>query len=87
MISSLELRHVIESAFLPMKCVCKIEPDGSMFIQIFDQSTGKEELTVTGIDPSGLGSSRAIASLVTELKEDMRLRSLAPERRNKAHKA
>ncbi|MEQ4502082.1 MULTISPECIES: DUF1652 domain-containing protein [Pseudomonas] len=70
-----------------MKCVCTIEPDGSMFIQIFDQSTGKEELTVTGIAPSCLGSSRAIASLVTELKEDMRRRSLAPERRNKAHKA
>ncbi|EGH74634.1 DUF1652 domain-containing protein [Pseudomonas syringae] len=87
MISSLELRHIIETAFLPMKCVCTIVPDGSMFIQIFDQSTNKEELTVAGIDPSGLGSSRAIASLVTELKEDMRRRSLAPERQDRVYKA
>ncbi|QGT81566.1 DUF1652 domain-containing protein [Pseudomonas coronafaciens] len=86
MISSLELRHIIESAFLPMRCVCTIAPNGSMTVQIFDQDTNREELTVTCIDVSGLVSARAIAALVVELKEDMRIRRLAPDRQERAYK-
>ncbi|WP_054989954.1 DUF1652 domain-containing protein [Pseudomonas coronafaciens] len=86
MISSLELRHIIETAFLPMRCVCTIAPNGSMTVQIFDQDTNREELTVTCIDVSGLVSARAIAALVMELKEDMRLRRLAPGRQDRAYK-
>lgn len=73
MISHLELRHIVEAAFLPKKCRCTVGPSGSMMVQIFDQDSGKEELTVTGIDSSGIVSARAIARLVVEIKEEMRL--------------
>jgi hypothetical protein len=73
MISHLELRHIVETAFLPKKCICTIEPAGSMTIQIFDQNSDMEELTVTGIDSSRLVSSRAIAALIGEIKEEARI--------------
>lgn len=73
MISHIELRHIVETAFLPKKCVCTIEPPGSMTVQIFNEDSGTEELTVTGIDPSRLVSSRAIASLVVEIKEEAKI--------------
>jgi hypothetical protein len=86
-ISSLELRHIVETAFLPMRCVCTIAPDGSMTVQIFDQNTNREEITVTGIDVSGLVSARAIAALVMELKEDLKNRHLVPNWHEKGRKA
>lgn len=86
MISNLELRHIIETAFLPMRCVCTNGPDGSLMIQIFDQVTNREELTVAGIDSSQLVSSRAIAALVMDLKEELRYRNLAPDVRGMARK-
>ncbi|PBP70030.1 hypothetical protein CCL21_11735 [Pseudomonas syringae] len=86
MISNLELRHIIEQAFLPMKCVCINAPDGSLMIQILDQDTNKEELTVTGVDPSGLGSSRAIAALVLELKEELKHRHLTTDRQERGQR-
>ncbi|AXH55462.1 DUF1652 domain-containing protein [Pseudomonas amygdali pv. lachrymans] len=86
MISSLELRHIIEQAFLPMKCICINVPDGSLTIQIFSQNTEKEELTVTGVDASGLGSSRAIAALVLELRDELKHRHLSPGQRERAYK-
>lgn len=72
MISVLELRHIVETAFLPKKCICSISPRGSMTVQIFNQETGMEELTVAGIDSSRIVSSRAIAALVAEINEEMR---------------
>lgn len=73
MISNLELRHIVETAFLPARCLCTIDPTGSMTVQIFQSEAGMEEFTVTGIDSSRLTTSRAIAELVGELKEDMNL--------------
>jgi len=75
MISSLELRHIIESAFLPMKCVCSTRPGGSLMIQLVDPATQQELLTVAGVDTKTLRSSRAIAKLVLEIKEEVRLRA------------
>lgn len=72
MISTLELRHIIETAFLPTRCVCSIRHD-SLNIQLIDPSNQQELLTVAGIDPKALGSSRAIANLISEIKEEVRL--------------
>jgi hypothetical protein len=80
MLSRLELRHIIENAFLPKACSCSITPRGSMTIQLFNPNTREEELVVTGIDPATLVSSRAIAALVGEIKEEARMKPSAPER-------
>ncbi len=43
-------------------------------IQLINPVTQVEELTVAGIDPVDLSSSRAIAKFVVEIKEEARLR-------------
>ncbi|MFS2159044.1 DUF1652 domain-containing protein [Pseudomonas sp. Pseusp122] len=84
MISSLELRHIIEAAFLPTKCACTISSDGSMTIQLTSPENAEEQLTVTGIDSASLASSRSIAALVAELKEELRLGRLTIQERVQA---
>ena len=80
MLSHIELRHVIEKAFLPKICRCSISPRGSMTIQIFNPDTREEELVVTGIDLAALVGSRAIAALVGEIKEEALMKSVVSER-------
>ncbi|KPW48668.1 DUF1652 domain-containing protein [Pseudomonas syringae group genomosp. 3] len=81
MTSSMDLRPIIEAAFLPMRGVCTIAPDTSMTIQIFNQDTEHEEftvtVTVTGINASALVTIRDIVALVLEVKGEMRLRPKA----------
>lgn len=80
MISSLELRHIIETAFLPTRCVCIVDSSNSLVIQLINPTTQKEELTVTGIDSRSLASSREIARFVAEVKEEMRVRTELPDK-------
>jgi hypothetical protein len=83
MISSLEIRHIIENAFLPQKCVCTIQPNHTMTIQV----GGPEEVDafmVTGIDSKRFSTSRAIADLVGELKEEMKITRVSIEERLQA---
>ncbi|WP_311196263.1 DUF1652 domain-containing protein [Pseudomonas brassicacearum] len=37
----IELRHLIESAFLPLSCQCRVDPGGSLHAQIFEPVTGR----------------------------------------------
>lgn len=76
MISSLELCQIIESSFLPARCQCSVDGRGLMSIQLYTSITGHADFMATGIDVSTLNTSRSIASLITGLKEDLRLRSL-----------
>lgn len=71
MISTLELRHLIESAFLPLSCICRVNPDGYLSVQIFDQQSGRVDLFVTGISTSELISSSAICNLLSELRAEL----------------
>ena len=71
MISALELRHIIECGFLPLSCNCTVYPDGSLMIKVFEPSSGQIELLVTGVSTANLHSSRAIASLIGELRSEM----------------
>ncbi|PBP76167.1 hypothetical protein CCL15_02055 [Pseudomonas syringae] len=75
--SPMDLRPIIEAAFLPMRCLCVIAPDASMTIHVFDRNTEAEEFTVTGIDTQALVTIRDIVGLVLEVKGEMRLRRLA----------
>ncbi|KGS15478.1 DUF1652 domain-containing protein [Pseudomonas coronafaciens] len=87
MTSSMDLRPIIEAAFLPMKCVCDIAPGGSMTIRISSLATEAEEFTVTGVDTTALVTIRDIVALVLEVKGEMRLRRLASDRQERARKA
>lgn len=76
MISSLELCQIIESSFLPARCQCSVDARGLMSIQLYTSLTGHADFMATGIEVSTLNTSRSIASLITGLKEDLRVRSL-----------
>lgn len=71
MLSTLELRHIIESGFLPFSCKCELNGDGSLQIQIFDKKTGRVDLLVTGISTSQLYGSREISQLIAELRAEL----------------
>jgi hypothetical protein len=55
-----------------------------MTIQLSSPDNAEEQLTVTGIDATSMASSRAIAALVAELKEELRLGRLTIQERLKA---
>ncbi|QKG68528.1 DUF1652 domain-containing protein [Pseudomonas sp. B14-6] len=77
MISTLELRHIIECGFQPLSCTCSVNPDGSLMIKVFDPTSGRVDLLVTGVVTSQLTSSRAIANLIAELRSEMEARNAA----------
>ena len=71
MISALELRHIIESGFLPLSCTCTVNPGGTLTIRVYEPSTGRVDLLVTGIPSANLTSSRALANLIAELRSEI----------------
>ncbi|RMM75916.1 Prophage PssSM-02, Orf25 [Pseudomonas coronafaciens pv. striafaciens] len=77
MTSNMDLRPIIEAAFLPMKCVCVFVSVGLMTIRISNPATETEEFTVTGIDTTALVTIRDIVALVLEVRSEMRLRRSA----------
>ncbi|EIK93330.1 hypothetical protein PMM47T1_27464 [Pseudomonas sp. M47T1] len=68
-ISLLELRHIIESGFLPLECRCTSSSANELTIEIVDPTTGAN-LVVGGIDVATLRSGRATSELVGELRRD-----------------
>ncbi|MNG26129.1 hypothetical protein D3C84_1110800 [compost metagenome] len=72
MLSTLELRHLIESAFLPLSCECRVDPSGSLQAQIFEPVSGRVELLVTGISTTRLNGNREISKLIAEIRYDLK---------------
>lgn len=70
-LSVLELRSIVEGAFLPMRCTCTVAPDYSMTVQIVDPASSRVDLLVTGIALDRLRSSRDISNLVAELRDEL----------------
>ncbi|WP_296187834.1 DUF1652 domain-containing protein [Pseudomonas sp. UBA1879] len=77
MISTLELRHIIESSFLPVECICSPNDAGTLTIQLINPETKEIDLTVPGIPVSNLTTMRAISDLVAQIREELRLTHLA----------
>ena len=69
-LSNLELRSIIESAFLPMRCNCTVMDD-TMTVEVIDPATERVELLSTGIALDGLDTSRALCELISELRADL----------------
>ncbi len=73
-LSTLELRHLIERAFLPARCRCTLSAFGvpSLTIEIYAEGATSINLLVTGVDISSLNSSRAISDLIAEIRSDLK---------------
>jgi hypothetical protein len=71
MLSVLELRHLIESAFLPVKCCCRVESPGYLQVEIFDSESGMRELLVKGILIADLSGNQAIGKLVRQIRTEL----------------
>ncbi|CAD5201436.1 DUF1652 domain-containing protein [Pseudomonas sp. FEN] len=71
-LSTLELRNIIESSFLPTRCQCSLGADESLTVKVFDRKSERVDLVVTGIQASTLDSSRAISDLIAELRYDLK---------------
>lgn len=71
MLSTLELRNIIESSFLPTRCQCTLAADRSLTVRVFDRSCERVDLLVTGINADQLTSSRAISNLIAGLRNDL----------------
>lgn len=71
MLSTLELRDIIEKSFLPVRCRCTQAADHSLTVQLYDRSFQRIDLQVSGIRAEQLDSSRAISSLVSKLRCDL----------------
>ncbi|RWU18855.1 hypothetical protein DM813_21250 [Pseudomonas alkylphenolica] len=71
MLSTLELRNIIESSFLPTRCQCTQAADRSLTVKVFDRSCERVDLLVTGISADQLTSSRAISNLILGLRNDL----------------
>lgn len=71
MLSTLELRHIIESAFLPLSCACTVDESGFLQITIFDPSTNTVELVTSGAHISLLSGNASITQLLSDLRGEL----------------
>ncbi|MEA9980019.1 DUF1652 domain-containing protein [Pseudomonas sp. 5S4] len=78
MISTLELRHIIEQSFLPIRCQCAVDSNKSLTVRIYQNTSGRETLVVTGISVSKLTNGRDIAGLISELRYDLKSSKQVP---------
>ncbi|WP_166362512.1 DUF1652 domain-containing protein [Pseudomonas akapageensis] len=71
MLSTLELRHLIERSFLPMYCACSVTADNCLTVRIYGPDTGRIDLFASGISCAELNCNRAIENLLTTLRSDL----------------
>lgn len=71
MLSTLELRNIIESSFLPQRCQCSQGPNHSLTVKVFGGRADQTDFMVSGIDTRQLNSSRAISNLIAGLRHDL----------------
>ncbi|KPB83645.1 hypothetical protein BTW15_00400 [Pseudomonas syringae pv. tomato] len=68
-LSELELRSIVERAFLPSRCTCTIANE-EMTVQINDLTSGRV-LHETGIPLRRINTSRDISDLVARLRHGL----------------
>ena len=69
--SPLELRQIIESGFLPMRCICTIDHHQKMTVSVYQPGKGHPSFIAHDIDASTLSTSRDIVDLVFQLKQEL----------------
>lgn len=76
-ISLLELRHIIESAFLPLDCRCSCNSQGELTIEVSDPVLGSI-VVMGGVPAATLGSSRAISNFIAQIRSEVSLIKSGP---------
>lgn len=84
-LSSLELRNIIECAFLPLHCTCSCVDGVSFVVQISDPITGEVSLLKRDVAPERLSSSRAISQLIAELRGQLQQPAQAADAPRRLH--
>ena len=79
MLSTYEIRHLVEQSFLPTRCECLITHGTSLTVRFFQDQTNQELLVVTGVSIAPLSNGHAIARLVAGLREDLERVSNPPQ--------
>lgn len=69
-LSNLELRSIIESAFLPLRCNCTVLED-RMTVEIVDPATEHVELFTSNIALDSLDNSHALCVLIRDLQAEL----------------
>jgi len=67
-LSALELRSIVEQAFLPQKCVCTLTSDQWLCVKLLNPQTDEVELFKADIPLDRVTSARERARLVLELR-------------------
>lgn len=78
MLSTLELRHLVEQSFLPTRCECTVDPPAAMTVRFYQSTSNQEVLIVTGISIAQLNNGYAIAALIADLRSDLERVSSTP---------
>ncbi|KFE54786.1 DUF1652 domain-containing protein [Pseudomonas syringae] len=65
------VRQMVENSFKPLACECVVCADGSLTVRIFDDTTGRVDLMVTGIALSKVKTVEDVAVLVEELRDEL----------------
>jgi len=81
-LSALELRRLVELAFLPQKCVCTVTGDQSVCVKLMNPQTDEVEMVRADIPLDRVTNARERARLVLELRA--RPRPAAAEARARA---
>ncbi|CAN7492880.1 DUF1652 domain-containing protein [Pseudomonas sp. GL-B-26] len=71
MLSTLELRHLVEQSFLPTRCDCTVDPPAALTVRFYHDTSNQEILTVTGIPIAPLNNGFAIETLIADLRSDL----------------
>jgi len=70
-LSPLEIRGIVERAFLPLACTCEQAAHECFNVRIEDLHTGKVCLVAEGVSPDRFASSREISNLIAELRTQL----------------
>jgi hypothetical protein len=74
MLSHLELRHTIESGFLPTACKCTVHENNTLTVEVKLPNRNFAHVVADGVPVDVLNSSRAISEFIARLKRDLRVR-------------
>jgi hypothetical protein len=78
MLSTLELRHLVEQTFLPTRCECTVDASAALTVRFYQGASNQEVLIVTGISIAQLHNGYAIETLIADLRSDLERVSSAP---------
>lgn len=71
MLSTLELRNLVEKSFLPVRCLCTLAKDQSLTVTLYESGNPNPVLVRPGINIEQLNGMGAISALVIQLRCDL----------------